>query len=141
MTNDNENKKFLDIATILEEIKAKINIHYAKTIDCDPGWHHLVAQCHIELMMMDPNYEVYQIKEKFGSLRYYFGTKSSDIKEVEMWKIAEKYELLSQKVCELTGKPGKLMFQLGLYKTLAEEYTKEGWEPVEKVSPEKLFGI
>jgi len=60
---------------------------------------------------------------------------------MEMWKIAEKYEILSQGVCELTGKPGKLMYQSGLYKTLAEEYTKEGWEPVERVSPDKLFGI
>jgi len=141
MTNDDENKQIIDVATILEEVKAKINIHYAKTIDCDPGWNHLVAMCHIELMAMDPNYEIFEIKEKFGSLRYYFGTKNTDIKEVEMWKIAEKYEILSQGVCELTGKPGKLMYQGGLYKTLAEEYTKEGWEPVERVSPDKLFGI
>lgn len=141
MTDDNEKREFLDIATILEEIKTKINIHYAKTIDCGPGWHHLVALCHVELLTMDPNYEIFQVKEKFGSLRYYFGTKNTDIKEVEMWKIAEKYEILSQGVCELTGKPGKLMYQGGLYKTLAEEYTKEGWEPVERVSPDKLFGI
>jgi len=141
MSDDNEKREFLDIATILEEIKTKINIHYAKTIGCDPGWHHLVALCHVELMAIDPNYEIFEIKEKFGSLRYYFGTKNTEIKEVEMWKIAEKYEILSQGVCELTGKPGKLMYQSGLYKTLAEEYTKEGWEPVERVSPDKLFGI
>ena len=139
MTGENEEQ--LDISAILEEIKGKINAMYAKEIACDAGWHHLVAKCHLELSLMDPNYEVYQIKEKFGSLRYYFGTRSSDIKEMEMWKIAQKYEMLSQETCELTGKPGKLMYQGGLYKTLSEEYEKDGWEPVERVSTDRIFGI
>lgn len=130
----------VDISSILDEIKEKIDPLYGKTIDCDAGWHHLVAQCHMELSIIDPNYKVFQVKEKFGSLRYYFGTRSGDLKEMEMWKIAQKYELASQEVCEVTGKPGKLMYKEGLYKTLAEEYEKDGWEPVEKVSADRVFG-
>ena len=89
---------------------------------------------------MDPNYEVFQVKEKFGSLRYYFGTKSTDLKEFMMWKVSEKYMFLSEKTCEITGKAGKLMFKQGLYKTLAEEYEKDGWKLVDGVSADEIFG-
>ena len=90
---------------------------------------------------MDPNYEVFQVKEKFGSLRYYFGTKSTDLKEFMMWKVSEKYMFLSEKTCEITGKAGKLMFKQGLYKTLAEEYEKDGWKLVDGVSADEIFGV
>ena len=139
MSEQKEEK--IDVEQILEQIKSRINSMYGKTIACDAGWHELVCKCHLELLAADPNYEIFQIKEKFGALRYYFGTQSSDLKEFMMWKTAEKYMLLSQETCELTGKPGKLMYKEGLYKTLAEEYENEGWQPVERVSTDRIFGI
>lgn len=139
MTEKEEEK--IDVAVILEQIKERIPSHYGKIIECDSGWHELICECHLELVKIDPMYEVYQIKEKFGSLRYYFGTKSNDFKEAAMWEISMKYEKLSFEVCEITGKPGKLMHKQGIYKTLAEEYEKEGWEPVERVSVDRVFGI
>ena len=131
----------INVPLILEQITSRINSAYGKVIACDPGWHELVCKCHLELLAMDPNYEVFQVKEKFGSLRYYFGTKSTDLKEFMMWKVSEKYMFLSEKTCEITGKAGKLMFKQGLYKTLAEEYEKDGWKLVDGVSADEIFGV
>jgi hypothetical protein len=131
----------IDVSSILEQIKSRINSAYGKTIACDSGWHELVCKCHLELLAMDPNYEVFQIKEKFGSLRYYFGTRSTDLKEFMMWKVSEKYTALSENTCEITGKAGKLMFKQGLYKTLAEEYENDGWKLVDGVSADEIFGV
>ena len=131
----------INVHLILEQITSRINSAYGKVIECDPGWHELVCKCHLELLAMDPNYEVFQVKEKFGSLRYYFGTKSTDLKEFMMWKVSEKYMFLSEKTCEITGKAGKLMFKQGLYKTLAEEYEKDGWKLVDGVSADEIFGV
>jgi hypothetical protein len=138
MTEENIEQQELD--AILAEIKDRIPPPWGKTIACGEGWHQLVAKCHLELKALDPNYEICQIKEKFGTLRFYFWTKKDDETELAMWKTSQKYELASAELCELTGKPGKLMFKQGLYKTLAEEYEKEGWEPSFGVEAVKIFG-
>lgn len=133
-------EEFLDIPTIFKEIKDKIDPLYGKHIACDEGWHHLVAKCHLEMMEIDPNYKIYQIKEKFGGLRYYFDTKLDYMSEYRMFQITSKYELLSQETCEKTGKPGNLKYKQGLYKTLSQDFEKEGWVPAEEIKYEKLFG-
>jgi len=130
----------LNIPEIFEDIKGRIDPLYAKTIACEEGWHKLVAECHLEILKIDPNYKIYQIKEKFGSLRYYFDTKLGDMVEYEIFQVASKYELLSQEVCEKTGKPGVLMFKQGLYKTLAGEFENDGWLPQRRITYEKIFG-
>lgn len=127
-----------EIKSVLAEIIDKIQPPWGKTIACDDGWHQLVAKCHLELKAMDPNYEIFQIKEKFGTLRFYFLTRKNDYVELEMWKISQKYELASAEICEITGKPGKLMHKNGRYKTLAEEYAQDGWLVVETATPDQL---
>jgi len=129
-----------NIPEIFEEIKKKIDPLYAKTIACEEGWHNLVAECHLEILKIDPNYKIYEIKEKFGSLRYYFDTKLGDMAEYEIFQIVSKYELLSQTICEKTGKPGTRMFKQGRYKTLASEFENDGWLPQQKIIYENLYG-
>ena len=90
---------------------------YPKTISCTEGWYELIFQCDEELSAIDPDYKVYQIKEKFGSLRYYFET--SDVSKSDaMNSVVRGYELKSLRVRELTGKVGALMKKDGYYKTL-----------------------
>lgn len=36
------------------------------------GWNNLILDIHQKLLHLDPNYTILQIKEKFGTLRYYF---------------------------------------------------------------------
>jgi hypothetical protein len=41
-------------------------------VDTPEDWFPFVIKCHEELLAIDPNYKIFQIKEKFGGLRYYF---------------------------------------------------------------------
>lgn len=130
MPDETEEKPLTDseIEAILAEVKDRIPAPWGKTIACDPGWYELIAKCHLELVKMDPDYQIAQIKEKWGTLRYYFMTQKDQIEEYQMWTAAQKYESLSSTVCEITGKPGVLMRKDGLIKTLNIEFVEQGWE-------------
>lgn len=39
-------------------------------------WYPIVHKLDAELAKLDPNYEVHQVKCKFGGLRYYFGSEN-----------------------------------------------------------------
>lgn len=88
-------------------------------IECRKGWHDLIWKCHQELFNIDPNYKPLQIKEKFGTLRYYF---DSSIKDPEVFRqmheIVLEYEKFSAITCEDCGQPGTLTKIHGWYKTL-----------------------
>jgi hypothetical protein len=102
---------------------------YGKKIRCDSGWFQLIFDLDAELNKIDPDYKIYQIKEKFGELRFYFDSEDKE-KYYKMTEIVERYEKTSTSVCEKTGKPGVLMRKNRLYKTLNEEFVKERWEIV-----------
>ena len=98
------------------------------TVDCDAGWHQLIVDTHAQLLELDPNYQIAQIKEKFGGLRYYYDTGASASVEYAMRMIVSKAEILSSSICEVTGLPGELMVKGGRYRTLNREiYELQGW--------------
>lgn len=106
----------------IEALKEKIAPEYSKSIDVDEGWYQLVIDCDKELTAIDPHYRVFQIKEKFGGLRYYFHSSQSDTLNA-MNKVVSKYEAIAAKTCEATGGPGVLMKSIGGWrKTLNPEY-------------------
>lgn len=78
-----------------------------KSIDCGFGWGDILMKCHAELLAIDPDYEVCQIKEKFGMLRYYFNPSKPEYSR-KMQDVAFRYESESQYVCEVCGEPGEL---------------------------------
>lgn len=53
-----------------------------------------------EINSVNPDIEILQIKEKFGSLRFYYAPTSDEIDE-----IISKYECLSAHICASCGKP------------------------------------
>lgn len=57
----------------LAAIKERILPGYWRSIDCDRGWYPLLVALDKELAAIDPDYQVLQVKEKFGGLRYYYG--------------------------------------------------------------------
>lgn len=77
---------------------------------CDDGWASLIRECHAELLSLDPNYLVLQVKEKFGGLRYYYATTHdpNDPKSELMRDVVARYERLSLSVCEECGERGEL---------------------------------
>lgn len=101
-------------------------------IACDEGWHQLIVSLDIELSKIDSNYTVVQIKEKFGTLRYYIASDATERKLRKMHKIIQRYEYLSSKTCEKTGGPGVLMYYKGLYKTLDPSIAPKGYEIVNR---------
>jgi hypothetical protein len=112
---------------IKEELKSRILEPFSKSIDCEDGWIPLITELHNKLIQIDPNYRVYQIKEKFGMLCFYYAISNPDLHN-EVRDLVQEYERKSLTVCEVTGKPGRRMVRHGLYKTLNESFEKEGWK-------------
>jgi len=71
------------------------------------GWTNLIYACHDELVPLDLDYIIVQIKEKFGGLRYYFSSKSGTDIWNKLNEVTRKYENLSFKTCEFCGEPGE----------------------------------
>lgn len=101
----------------LQHVLNRIHPYYSKGIGCGAGWFRIIFDCDRELAAIYPDYRVLQIKEKFGSLRYYF--EHSDIANLDaMRDVVFEYERKSLRVCELTGKDGVLMVKNGRIRTL-----------------------
>ena len=112
----------------IEEVRSYISDPFFQTIDCNQGWHQLIVDCHRELSVIDPDYKLYQVKEKFGGLRYYIDSSSKDY--YAMRDVIDKFERLSLQTCEYTGEPGVLAKGKGGWmKTLSKEVMSEyGYE-------------
>lgn len=84
------------------------------------GWRPLVNQLLDDLLELGWDGVVYQVKEKFGGLRFDISYGSDEIHER-----IQQAEDESFSVCEVTGKPGKLRSDLDWIRTLCnEEYEK-----------------
>lgn len=66
-----------------------------------PGWAALLTALDYELRQVCPEYQILQIKEKFGGLRYYISGNTP------AHNLTERYEALSQVICEQCGKAGE----------------------------------
>jgi hypothetical protein len=72
--------------------------------ECDDGWFEVVDSCLKDIASLRvPGVKIDQIKEKYGTLRVYTNHTTT-----EMCDIIAKYEDISEKTCEVCGKPGTL---------------------------------
>lgn len=76
-------------------------------LSCGPGWYPLIARLHADLADLDIDYEVHQVKEKYGALRYYAWTEDSDMQVLFAERVAVA-EARSVEICEWCGQPGRL---------------------------------
>jgi hypothetical protein len=114
-----------ELSTAIQQLSKKIKPPYYSTIEVDEGWYRLVLDCDKELSEIDPKYDLFQVKEKFGGLRYYFQSSNPDVRD-KMDAIVAKYEEIASKTCEATGGPGVLMKSVGnWYKTLSPDYAEQ----------------
>jgi hypothetical protein len=74
------------------------------------GWKDIVLKADEMLAFIDPDYEIHQIKEKFGTLRLYFGTtfEFGTVQSNIMYSIERWAESMSATTCESCGKSGEL---------------------------------
>ena len=76
---------------------------------CPDGWKHIVNRADAMLKFIDPNYQIAQIKEKFGELRYYVHPgEVTDIEADIIHAITNWAEGRSRHVCMECGKYGRL---------------------------------
>lgn len=85
------------------------------------GWHELVRDLEAKLTELLGVYDLYQIKEKFGGLRYYIGPVDADKFDAAHALISEA-EAKSFHICEECGKPGECKASRHWLKTLCEEH-------------------
>lgn len=86
------------LATILNRIPKQ----WGKWVDVGPGWHPIVIELDQQLAAIDPNYEIHQVKEKFGGLRYYCSLET-DTQGAKLIKAAETKCWVT---CDQCGDPG-----------------------------------
>jgi len=95
-------------AAELREILDRIPKKWGRWIDVQAGWYPLVVATNQRLAEIDPNYIVHQIKEKYGTLRYYC-VPSLDDPAPEIMDafdaITEDAERKSALICERCGEP------------------------------------
>lgn len=120
----------MDYPETLKPVLDRIDPTFGKTIDCDKGWWDLVVLCDKELASIDPNYSIFQIKEKFGGLRYYFKPSKHELNH-EMNRVVAKFEKICAMTCEKTGFHGYLMVRNGIFKTLNKSFINDGWTEVQ----------
>ncbi len=88
------------------------------------GWQKIVEETDAMLAYLDPDYEILQIKEKYGTLRYYFGSTKTGIVADIMKAIERDAESRSALVCEVCGKWGETRWDRPWVRTLCEEHNE-----------------
>lgn len=98
------------------------------------GWADIIDELHENLLGIDPEYTVDQVKEKFGWLRVYITSCSA-----AAYPLVHVYEEKSSHTCEWCGNPGHTRTD-GWMRTLCdscEEKRKTGYRPwLEEIAPE-----
>ena len=90
--------------------------------ECGEGWYQILKDLSDEITKLDPENKVRvgQVKEKFGTLRYYLDDGGSE----SIYKAITKAEKLSEFTCEVCGQPGKER-PSGWIKTLCDKHAGE----------------
>ena len=106
-----------------ETLYSELGKHYGSTPNPNPtptytnfvgpGWNDILSNLHTKLVEQNPDYRITQVKEKFGTLRYY----TNNVNEEGNLHIANA-ENLSAETCEQCGRAGKLRGSRRWLKTL-----------------------
>jgi hypothetical protein len=75
------------------------------------GWLPIIVRLHKKVMTYAPDYKIVQVKEKFGSLRFYFDLPDDidDAKAKIVRNLVTDTEKRSLTICDRCGKPGRLI--------------------------------
>lgn len=67
------------------------------------GWHSILYKLYDDLVKLGWDLQLSQVKEKFGTLRFYIGYGSD-----EMFSVIDKTEHKTSTTCEECGRPGRI---------------------------------
>lgn len=118
MTKELE-KKFFDRFSFFKPEKPMTESLMCFGFECSDGWYDLLWRlCEdIDKMEKPEGFEVVQVKEKFGSLRFYTNYATDEI-----FKRINEAERDSETICEECGKPGEILRINGWYSCVCEEH-------------------
>ncbi len=88
---------------VLDPILNRIHAPWFKAADISPGWNELVLRLDSELAAIDPSYEICQVKQKFGGLRYYVESDIQYSGSSLFWHLIHEAEVRSTRICEDCG--------------------------------------
>jgi hypothetical protein len=90
--------------------------------ECNKGWYPLIQELIDELNKLPEEIEVLQVKEKYGTLRFYVSSASE-----KAYAIIDEYETFSSHICEICGEfwTSKERISHGWIKTLCNECAKK----------------
>ena len=87
--------------------------------EIDSGWYGLIKNLIVELLEAGWDKEVHQVKEKYGTLRFYTGGATD-----KMYEIIRQYERVSAVTCEVCGEVGQIRPD-GWIKTLCDTHFEQ----------------
>jgi len=94
---------------------------------CDSGWFKIIYQLCKDIQRVLDNtpdqsldhFEVLEVKEKFGELRFYVAGYNKEIRD-----LVDRTERKSYQLCEICGKRGSISVKGGWYKTVCPYHRK-----------------
>ena len=95
-----------------EEIKADMENRTPKGwygLSTPPGWWQIVRDLHLGIVEQCPDYEIFQIKEKFAELRYYCSVEA----DPSVSPLIEEAEQKCAKTCQVCGESGSIVTTRG----------------------------
>ena len=110
-------QKMTQMLEIEKKLIARIPKGYGRYISCNEGWYKILEEIDNKLSYLDPNYRVAQIKEKFGTLRFYFDTDAEGLIRDIMYDCVRAGEYASSYTCEYCGSPQGRLQDAGWVKT------------------------
>jgi hypothetical protein len=85
------------------------------------GWWPIIAQLDRDIAAIESAYEVHQIKEKFGGLRFYYAGRAGNDARID--ELIAQAERVAAQTCELCGAPGRAR-GTGWIRTVCDEHAE-----------------
>lgn len=91
--------------------------------ECNKGWYPMIMELIEKIAKLDTDKElrIFQIKEKFGGLRFYIEGGTSK----EIYDLIDEYEKKSYSICEICGDEGHVRSDLSWIRTLCDKHYDE----------------
>ena len=102
-------------------ILARMDDATDRAVRVDAGWDDVLLEVDQRLAALDPDYKVFQVKEKFGGLRF----SCSLDRHPEGYRVIADAELEAAQRCERCGRPGEIDRQTPYLRTLCPDHRVE----------------
>lgn len=119
----------------MSDIRTKLEKRFDRPggyIECSDGWGWILEELHEKLLFLDRKYTILQVKEKFGTLRFYLGEggKTKNVAVLLMHDAIRYAEDMSAHTCELCGNCSLVGYSergIEYDKTVGLKFSEYGW--------------